>query len=162
MVVIGREGAAHDRAGRRKVDRELGRDGRVLDIGDALRREQRREDVAVLARFAGGERGERPDRQAEVEADAVEMTGANAGAGQDEQTMLGQEFSKFIHHGENCFRAAIHDGASADLDDLKPGQEPDRAPAGDGAGKVAVEEGLARERRSDVLDGAGIRSWSSP
>ncbi len=27
--------------------------------------------------------------------------------------------------------------------------------AGDGAGEVAVEQGLARERRGDVLDGVG-------
>ena len=68
----------------------------VFDIGHALRREQRREDVAVLAGLAGGERGERPDRQAEVEADAVEVAGADAGAGQDQQAMLGQELAQFI------------------------------------------------------------------
>ncbi len=94
VVVIRRKGAPHDRAGRGEVDRELVRDGRVLDVGDALRREQRREDVAVLARLARGERGERADRQAEVEADAIEVAGADAGAGQDKQTMLGQELAE--------------------------------------------------------------------
>ena len=83
VVVIRRKGAPDDRAGRGKVDRELVRDGRVLDIGDALRREQRREDVAILAGLAGGKRGERPDRQVKIEADAVDVAGADAGAGQD-------------------------------------------------------------------------------
>jgi len=34
------------------VNGELIRDGRVLDVGDAVRREQKREDVAILARFS--------------------------------------------------------------------------------------------------------------
>ena len=49
VVVIGREGAAHDRARGGKVDRKPGRDGVVLDIGDAVRRQERGEDMAVLA-----------------------------------------------------------------------------------------------------------------
>src|SRR5262245_38780534 len=88
MMVVGREGAADDRASCTEVDRELARDGGVLDIGHALRREQARQDVAVLASLAGCERRERADRQPEVKTDAVEMAGADAGAGQDEQTML--------------------------------------------------------------------------
>ena len=104
MVVIGRKGAADDRAGRGEVDRELARDGRVLDIGDALRREQRGEDVAVLAGLARGERGERADRQAEVEADAVEVAGADAGAGQDEQPVLGQQLAELVHERKDRVR----------------------------------------------------------
>ena len=111
--------------------------------------------MAVLAGLARGERGKRPDRQAEVEADAVEVAGADAGAGQNEQTVLGQELPEFVHERQDRFRAAIHDGAAADLHDLQPGQEPDRTPAGDRAGELAVEEGLARERRGDVLDVVG-------
>jgi hypothetical protein len=57
MMVIRRKGAPHDRAGRREVDGELVCDGRVLDIGDALRREQARKDMAVLAGLACGEGG---------------------------------------------------------------------------------------------------------
>ena len=127
----------------------------MLDVGDAFRREQRREDVAVLASLARGERGKRPDRQAEIEADAVKVAGADAGTGQNEQTVLGQKLPEFVHERKDRLRAAIHDGAAADLHDLQPGQEPDRALAGDGAGEVAVEQGLARERRGDVLDGVG-------
>src|SRR6185312_1446873 len=152
VVVIRRKGAPHDRAGCGEVDRKLIRDGRMLDIGDTLRREQRSEDVAVLAGLARGERGERPDRQAEVEADAVEVAGADACASQDEQAMLGQELPDFVHEREDRVPAAIHDGASADLYDLQPGKQPDRAPSGDGMRECAVEEGLARERRGDVLD----------
>ena len=155
MMVIGRKGAAHDRAGGREVNRELARDGRVLDVGDALRREQAGEDVAILAGLAGGERRERADRQAEIEADAVEVAGADAGAGQDEQTVLGQQLAQLVDERQDRVRAAIHDGAAADLHDLHPGQEPDRASAGDGTGEIAVEEGLARERRGDVLDLVG-------
>jgi hypothetical protein len=39
--------------------------------------------VAILAGLAGGKRRKRPDRQAEIEADAVDVAGADAGAGQD-------------------------------------------------------------------------------
>jgi hypothetical protein len=134
----------------------------MLDVGDALRREQRREDVAVLAGLAGSERGERPDRQAEVEAHAVEVAGADAGAGQYEQTVLGQELPELVHDREDRVRAAIHDGASADFHDLKPGEKPDRAPASDGAGEFTVEEGLARERRGDVLDAGGVVGQGMP
>jgi hypothetical protein len=93
-------------------------------------------------------------RQAEVEANAVEVAGSHAGTGQDEQTVLGQKRPQLVHEGENCLMAAIHDGAATDLHDLHPREEADRAPAGDGTGEIAVEEGLAREWRGDVfLDG---------
>ena len=81
----------------------------MLDVGDALRREQAREDVAVLAGLAGGERRERADRQAEVEADAVEMAGANAGAGQDEQAMLRQQRAQLVDERQDRFGTAVHD-----------------------------------------------------
>ena len=42
MVVIGRESTGYNRAGGGEVNRELVRDGRMLDIGDALRGEQAR------------------------------------------------------------------------------------------------------------------------
>ncbi|GCC49097.1 hypothetical protein chiPu_0032991, partial [Chiloscyllium punctatum] len=83
VMVIGRERAADHRARRGEVDRKLARDGRMLDIGHAVRREQAAEDMAVLPGLARRERLERADRQSEVEADAVEMAGADAGAGQD-------------------------------------------------------------------------------
>jgi len=57
VVVIRREGAPDDRAGGGEVDRELGRDGRVLDVGYPFRREEPREHVAILASLAGSERG---------------------------------------------------------------------------------------------------------
>jgi hypothetical protein len=84
VVVIGRKGARDDRTGGGKVDRELVRDGGVLDVGHAFRREQRREDVAVLTGLGRGERGERPNRKTQVQADAVEVAGAHARASQDE------------------------------------------------------------------------------
>ena len=58
MVVIGRERAPHNRAGRGEVNCELVRDGGMLHVGDTFRRKQRGENVAVLASFARGERGE--------------------------------------------------------------------------------------------------------
>ena len=90
-MVVRRKCAPHNRAGSGEMDRELVRDGWMLDVGDAFRREQRREDVAVLAGFAGGKRGKRPNRQAEIETDAVEVAGADAGTGQYEQTVFGQQ-----------------------------------------------------------------------
>ena len=61
-MVIRRKGAPNDRAGRGEVNGELARDGGVLDIGDALRREQARKDMAVLPGLARGERSKRPGR----------------------------------------------------------------------------------------------------
>jgi hypothetical protein len=75
------------------MNRELIRDGRMLDIRDAFRREQVRKDVAVLAGLACGEWSKRPNRQAEVEANAVDMAGADASPRQDEQAMLRQKRS---------------------------------------------------------------------
>ena len=84
------------------------------------------------------------------------MAGADAGPRQDKQTVLGQERPQLVHEREDRLMAAIHDGAAADLHDLHPREERDRASAGDGIGETAVKEGLARERRGDVLDLAGV------
>ena len=154
--MIGRKGAADDRAGGGEMDRKLVRDGAVLDVRHAFRREQRGENVAVLTGFACGERGERPDRKTEVERDAVEVASADAGARQNEQTMLLHELAEFVHNRKDRFRAPIHDRAAADLDDLHPREEPDGTPAGDRAGEIGVEQGLARERRGDVLGRVGV------
>jgi hypothetical protein len=61
MMVIRRKGAPHDRAGCGEVNGELVRDGWVLDIGDLLRREQIRKDMAVLPGLACGKWSKRPD-----------------------------------------------------------------------------------------------------
>ena len=60
VVVIRRERAPDNRAGRGEVDSELVRDGGMLHVGDTFRRKQRRENVAVLASFARGKRGSDP------------------------------------------------------------------------------------------------------
>ena len=81
--------------------------------------------------------------------------GANAGASEDEQAVLGQDLAQLVHDRQDRFSTAIHDGAPADLDNLQPRKDPDRAYARDGTGKIAILEGLACERRGDVLDGIG-------
>ena len=43
--------------------------------------------MAILAGLARGERGERPDRQAEIETNAVDVAGADACAGQNEHAL---------------------------------------------------------------------------
>ena len=111
--------------------------------------------MAVLAGFARGEGRERANRKAEVERDAVKVTGADAGARQNEQAMLLQKLAEFVHDRKDRIRAAIHDRAAADLHDLHPREEPDGTPARDRAGEIGVEQGLARERRGDVLGRIG-------
>ena len=151
MMVIRREGAAHDGAGGGQVDRKLARDRAMLDIGDAFRREKGGEDVAVLAGFACSQRRERPDRKAEVEGDAVKVPRADAGARQNEQAMLLHQLAQFVDDRKDRLGAAIHDRAAADLYDLQPGQQPDRTPARDRPGQIGIEQRLAGKRRSDVL-----------
>jgi hypothetical protein len=102
--------------------------------------------MPVLAGFVCGERRKRPDRKAEVEANTIEVAGADAGTGQDEQSVLRQKRPQFVHEREDRRMAAIHNGAAADLYDLHPREKPNRACAGHGPGEVVVEEGLARER----------------
>src|SRR5215831_3669525 len=71
--------------------------------------------------------------------------------------MLRQQLAELVDDRKDRVRAAIHDGATTNLHDLHPGEEPDRASASDGASEVAVEERLAREWRGDVLGGvAGV------
>src|SRR6516164_9431093 len=156
MMVIWRKRASHDSAGCGEVNGELARDGGVLDIRNAFGRKQARKDMAVLAGFACGERSERPNREAEVEANAVEVAGADAGTGEDKQTVLSQKCPQLVDEREDCLMAAIHDGAAADLHNLHPREEPDRASAGDWARKIVVEECLPGEGRGDVLDLVGI------
>ena len=127
----------------------------MLEVGDALRRQQKREDVAILAGLARGERGERTDGQSEIETNAVNVAGADAGAGEDQQAVLRQEVPQFVYERQDGVGAAIHNGAPADLHDLQPGEELDRRLVGDRASELAVEESLARERRGDVLDFVG-------
>ena len=81
MVVIRGKGASHDRASRGEVNGKLARDGGMLDVRNPFGREQGRDDMAVLSDFARGERITRPDWQAEVEADTVEVARAGTGAG---------------------------------------------------------------------------------
>jgi len=83
------------------------------------------------------------------------VAGAHAGAGQDEQPVLGEKLTDLLDERQDRLGATIHDRAAADLDDLQPREEPDRPPAGDGAGQLAVQKCLARERRGDVLDAVG-------
>src|SRR6516164_11017165 len=85
----------------------------------------------------------------------VDVAGADACAGQNEQTVLRQEIPEFVHEREDPVRATIHDGAAADLHDLQPGEELDWTLVGDRASELGVEQSLARERRGDVLDVAG-------
>src|SRR6516164_6724869 len=53
----------------------------------------------------------------------VDVAGADACAGQNKQTVLRQEIPEFVHEREDRVRAAIHDGAAADLHDLQPWEE---------------------------------------
>jgi hypothetical protein len=85
----------------------------------------------------------------------VDVAGADACAGQNKQTVLRQEIPEFVHEREDRVRAAIHDGAAADLHDLQPWEELDWTLVGDRASELAVEERLAHERRGDVLDFVG-------
>jgi len=107
VVMVRRKAAAYDRAGRGKMDRKLVRDGAVLDVRDSFRREQRRENVAVLTGFACGERGEGPDRETQVERDAVQVVGADARARQNEQTMLLKRSSSTIGRIASAPRSMI-------------------------------------------------------
>ena len=69
--------------------------------------------------------------------------------------MFRQKRTQFVNEREDRLMAAIHDGVAADLDDLHPRKQPDRTSSSDSAGKVAIEQGLTRERRSDMLDVVG-------
>src|SRR5262249_61106816 len=100
----------------------------------------------------GGEGG---GGQAGGGADTIDMTGAGACAGQDQQTVLRQQLSQLVHEREDRVAAAVHDRAPADLHDLQPGQQADRAPARDRTREIAVQQRLARERGGDGLDGVG-------
>ena len=142
MVVIGRKGAAHDGAGGGKVDRKLVRDRAVLDIGDALRRKQRSEDVAILAGFARGQGSKRANRKAEVEGDAIKVTRADASARQNEQAMLLQKLAQFLDNGKDRVRPAIHDRAAANLHNLHPRKEPDGTAAGERRGGTSHRPGV--------------------
>jgi hypothetical protein len=53
--------------------------------------------VAILAGLARGERGERTHGQPEIKTNAVDVAGADASAGQNEQAVLRQEIPQFVH-----------------------------------------------------------------
>ena len=137
------------------MDRKLVRDRAVLDVGDAFRRQQRGEYVAVLTGFARGQWRERADGQAEIESDAIKVTRADSGARQNEETVLLHQLAKFVDDGQDRVRAAIHDRAAADLHHLHPRKKPDWTPARHRTGEIGIEQRLARERRGDVLGRVG-------
>ena len=123
----------------------------VIDVGDAVAREQAREDAPVLAGLGGGEALQVADGQAQVEPDTEDVTGADAGAGEDQQLVLGQDPPQLVDQRQDRVGAAVNDRASADLDYGEPGQQADGLPDGGRPGQVGVEEGLAGEQRLDVL-----------
>src|SRR5262249_35511821 len=90
------------------------------------------------------------------------MASADAGSRKDEQAVLRQQGPQFLYERQDHLMAAIHDGAATNLDDLHPRQEPDRAAAGDRASEIAIEQGLARERRGDVLDLVDVGHGDGP
>ena len=59
--------------------------------------------------------------------------------------MLSKKRPQLVHEREDRLMAAIHDGSAANLHNLHPREEPDRASTSDRASEVAIEEGLARE-----------------
>ena len=144
MMMVGGESASYDRASRRQMNRQLVCDGRMFDIGHALRREQHSEDMAVLAGFARRERGNRSDRQPQVKTDTVEVARTDSGTGEDKHPMLGEKPSQFLDDRKYCFLPSIHNGAATNLYDLQPRKDPDRTPAFYGTGEVFVEKGLTR------------------
>src|SRR5579862_8301859 len=106
MMMVRGKGAAHHGAGGGKVDRELVCDRAVLDIGDALRREQSCEYVPILPCFGRGQRRKRTNWKAEVESDAIEMARADSGARQNEQAMLLEKLAQFVDDGKDRVRSA--------------------------------------------------------
>ena len=76
-------------------------------------------------------------------------------ARQTRRTAFLHQLAELVHQRKDRLRAAIHDRATADLHHLHPGQELDGTPARNGAGQVGIEQGLAGERRSDVLGRVG-------
>jgi hypothetical protein len=48
------------------------------------------------------------------------VAGADAGAGGDQQSMLGQEVAELVDDRQDRLGAAIHDRAASDLYDLQP------------------------------------------
>ena len=64
------------------------------------------------------ERGEHAGRQAEVEADAEDVAGADARPGEDEQLVLGERVAQLVDDRQDRVAAAVDDRAAADRDDL--------------------------------------------
>src|SRR5205807_2020337 len=99
-------------------------------------------------------------RKAEVEADAVDVAPPDAGAGRDEQLVVGECVNQLFDDRQDGVPPTVHDRVAADLHDLQPGQELDDGAAGGGQDEVPVEEGLAHQGRGNVdgfivLDGHG-------
>ena len=104
---------------------------------------------------------QRAGRQAEVEADAETWRARMPAPVRMSSLCSASAPAQLVDERQDRVAAAVHDRAAADLDDVQPRQQ--RGSAGrsaTGRTRSRVEQGLARERRGDVLRDAGVGGGS--
>ena len=112
--------------------------------------------MAVLAGFACGERSKRPDRQAEVETNAVDVAGADAGTGQNEQTVLRQKLRNSSTSGRIASWPRSMMERPPIFTTCTQGRSRIGRPPATGRVRSSSRRVLACERRGDVLDLVGV------
>ena len=95
------------------------------DRHDAVRREQRAQDVRVAERIGSGQLREHAGGHAQVEPDRKDVARARAAARAEDELVLGEHLREHadqrIHHPA----AGIQDGAAAELDHVRVRQHAD-------------------------------------
>ena len=122
---VRRHAEKHHRAALRQVERQLGK-LRRLDERDAVLGQQVVDHARVLHADERAEHAQHAGRHPEVEADAVGVARARAGAGADDHLVAAEVGDDLVDEREHRRAAAVDDALAADLDDVGLGQDPYR------------------------------------
>ena len=115
--MVGRVRVRHDGRRRAQEDGEVVGDAGVREVHHPVLGQQCGEDVAVLLRVRGRQGRQHARREAEVEADAVDVAAPDAGAGRDEQLVVDERLDQFLDDRQDGVPAPVHDRVAADLHD---------------------------------------------
>src|SRR5437660_10630674 len=94
-----------------------------LDERDAVLREQVVEHLRVLPGDGGAEDGEGAGREAKIDGEAVDVTGARAGAGAEDHLVSLEIGDDLVDERADGGTPAVHDALAADLYDVHPRED---------------------------------------
>ncbi len=121
VEVVRRHADEDDRLAFGEVERQLGELG-LFDERDAVLRQEVVKHPGVLGADEDPHHAQNAGRHAEVEADAVGVPGARAGAGTDEHLVPRKVRHDLVDQGKHSRPSSVDEALASNLDDVGLGQ----------------------------------------